>query len=60
MKKGTISTPFRAQIFVHVQPQNKAWLKKEGKKIAGSESAYIDALICKASGVKPKAQWRRK
>lgn len=43
-----------AHLYCYVQRSNAKWAKAFGTKIFGSQSAYINALIAKDRGVKPK------
>ena len=42
-----------ATLYSYVEPTNAKYAKTEGKKLFGSFSAYVNALIAKDRGVKP-------
>ena len=50
MKKKVV----REILYCYISPQNSKYARGEGKKMFGRVSYYIDALISKDRGVKPK------
>lgn len=48
-------------LWCYVEPGNHTHARKFGKKLFGSHSAYVNALIAKDRGVKPKlGSWKAK
>lgn len=46
-------------LYCYVEKENASYAKKEGKKLFGSYSAYVNALIANDRGVQPKlGNWK--
>lgn len=63
MAKTTRRLPkiLNSLLYSYVEKGNAKYAKTEGKKLFGSHSAYVNALIAKDRGVKPHlGKWKSK